>query len=172
MTHARPNSLPKCWQRPSKDCRPTFFPQPVEEMLADLRVSREDLRRWKEQGWLSFDVDGADNLDLPQEKEIHFVRHLVLAGLDICQIERLLTSLPSPYCYDLDSTAYHFAHGWVAPATKKPFDVVDAQVEEWLSHLTDSGEAGRLKGLAAQIAEHIESVEKADDETDKVVEEA
>ena len=168
MTHARHTGLPKCWQRPSKDCQPTFFSEPVEEMLAELRVSRDDLRRWKQQGWLSFDVDAADRIDLPQEKEIRFLRHLVLAGLGICQIERLLTGLPMPYCYDLDSTAYHYAHGWVTPATEKPFDVVDAQVEEWLSHLADNGDVGRLKELADEIAEHIESMEKADEETDEV----
>ena len=78
MSHARHNGLPKCWQRPTRDCQPTFFPQPVEEVLADLRVNRNDLRRWKQQGWLSFDVDGADKIDLPQEKEIRFIRHRVV----------------------------------------------------------------------------------------------
>jgi hypothetical protein len=90
MKH-RPNAeLPACWQRPTADCQPTFFPQPVDALLADVRVTKDDLCRWKCLGWLSFDVDGVDTLDLPEEKEIRFVRHLVMAGLGNSEIERLL----------------------------------------------------------------------------------
>ena len=138
----------------------------MEQLLADVRVTRDDLRRWKSLGWLSFDVDCAETLDLPQEKEIRFVRHLVVAGLGDSQIKRLLDGNSRPYSFDLDSTAYHFAHGWVTPAVEEPFDIVDAQVEDWFADLAANGDIDRLKGLADKIAEHIESLEKAEDELD------
>jgi len=139
----------------------------VEQLLADVRVTRDDLRRWKSLGWLSFDVDCADTLDLPQEKEIRFVRRLVVAGLGDSQIERLRDGISRPYSFDVDSTAYHFVHGWVTPAIEEPFDIVDAQVEEWLADLAASGDTDRLKGLADKIAEHIESLERAEHESDE-----
>jgi hypothetical protein len=165
MSHRSNAELPACWRRPTVDCQPTFFPQPVDALLADVRVTRDDLRRWKCLGWLSFDVDCADTLDLPEEKEIRFVRHLVMAGFGNSEIERLLND-GRRHSFDVETTAYHFAYGWVTPTIEEPFEVVDANVEDWFADLADSGDIDRLKCLADKIAEHIESLGKAEDELD------
>ena len=98
MSHRAYSDLPRCWRRPTTDRQPTFFPQPVEQLLADVRVTRDDLRRWKSLGWLSFDVDCAETLDLPQEKEIRFVRHLVVLVWAIPRLNDCLmaTVVPTP----------------------------------------------------------------------------
>jgi len=57
--------LPDCWCRPHPEMQPHLFGEPVGNVLASTRVSRDDLRCWKESGWISFDVDELDEVQMP-----------------------------------------------------------------------------------------------------------
>src|ERR1035437_625351 len=103
--------LPSGWCRPSKNDQPTLFPHATDEVLQSLDVSRGDMRRLRELGWVSFDVDAAPQLDEPEVCEISFVRNIARSGLSISQINECLAGLPKPYRYDPTNTTYHFAHG-------------------------------------------------------------
>jgi len=152
-----PNDM---WARPHPDTHPRLFGTPTEEVLADLRVTREDVKRWHELGWLSFDVDPTAELQEQHEKEIRFVRHLAVSGMSSAQINEILEKLRKPYAYEPDSMAYHFTHGWVVPRIGDAFDVVDEHVSGWISELASGGEIGRLEQLAAEIAGAIEELDE------------
>jgi len=66
------------WAKPRKhDHGQGFlFRVPVDELLARLRVSRDDARRWNVLGWLSFDVDDHTELEPPLEWELEFIQSL------------------------------------------------------------------------------------------------
>jgi hypothetical protein len=58
------------WTKPRRhaDRQGFLFRVPVDELLARLRVSRDDARRWNCLGWLSYDVD----IKLPEIDAIRF----------------------------------------------------------------------------------------------------
>jgi len=144
-------NLPDGWLRPQPNMQATLFPEPTQEVLAALGVSRGDVRRWRDLGWVSFDVDAMERLDQPEEWEIGFVRNLARSALSVKQIDELLTGLVRPLRYDPENAAYHFAYGWVAPRRGDPFEIVDREVEAWIESLEQDGEADRLKALADVI---------------------
>jgi hypothetical protein len=157
----RKEELPHGWCRPTATRQLTLFPRPADEALRALRVSRGDLRRWREVGWISFDVDTAAQMHDPELFEIEFVRNIARSALSISQINEFLTDLPKPFSYDPEYTSYHFAHGWVMPLPEEPFTVVDREVEAWIDYLATSGETDRLRRLSEQITEALGSAESA-----------
>jgi len=150
--------LPDRWSRPRPDCQRTLFPQPTDESLVDLRVTRNDLRAWRAHGWLSFDVDAMSELDRPQQWEVEFVRSLALSSLGDCQIDRLLTYLPKPYSFDPSYVAYHFRYGWVVPVYQDPDDIIERNLADWVSGLSGEDGLQTLRQLEAQIAVRIEEL--------------
>lgn len=107
---------------------------------------------------MSFDVDALPQLDEPEVWEISFVRNIAQSGFSIAQINKLLTDLPRPYRYDPANTTYHFVHGWVTPLHPAPFDVIDREVDAWIDHLAEQHDGSRLRRLAEQIEEHLDSL--------------
>jgi hypothetical protein len=149
------------------DTQPTLFPQPVDEAMEDLRVTKNDLRRWYQVGWLSFNINDTGKLDLPQQNEIQFVRSLVLSGLGEQEIHRLLQGLPRPFSFDSRYIALHFEYGWVVPtAEKEPYDVIEENVADWLEDLASNRDVGKLRSLAEQIAEHLDAMSSEDANAD------
>lgn len=167
MEPYRNEDLPEWWARPRPDTQPTLFPDPVEVALAELRVTREDLRRWHQAGWLSFTIDNRSQLDWPQQNEIRFVRSLLFSGLGETELRRLAQGLPRPLALDSRSIAYSFEYGWVVPTEKDPDDVVEEHLSTWLEGLASSRNIGRLQMLAEQIAEHLGAMSEEGDELEE-----
>jgi len=142
------HELPDGWLRPQPNNQATLFPGPTDEVLAALGVSRGDVRKWRDLGWISFDIDAMERLDEPDEWELTFVRNLAQSPLSIRQIEELLAGLPRPLRYDPVKTVFHFKYGWVAPYQEDPFEVVDREVEDWIENLREEGDTARLLELA------------------------
>lgn len=155
MNSRKEKALTEFWKRPIPNNQTTLFGQPVDSVLNDLDVSKGDLRRWKELGWVSFHVDSVSTLHEPEIWEIEFVRNLARSGLSISQIDELLTDLPKPYRFDPVRTVYHFGFGWVTSCEEDPFEVVDRELESWIDHLAKDGDVRRLRGIVEVINERI-----------------
>ena len=74
MNASEPPVLPACWRTPFPEMQSYLFGEPVEEVLASAHVSRDDLRRWRDKGWISFDVDQLKELPDAFVWEIELVR--------------------------------------------------------------------------------------------------
>jgi hypothetical protein len=150
------------WTKPRRydDGQGYLFRVSVDELLAKLRVSRDDARRWNAIGWLSFDVDDHKELEPPLEWELEFIRSLARSGLNDAQVNELLETLEEPYRYRPESIAYHFEHGWVSPPpAAEPFDVVEETLDDWLESLAEEGDTDRLETLQDRIAVLLEQHE-------------
>ena len=151
--------LPDGWCRPVPDFQSTFFAEAADQVLASLKVSRDEVRRWRAHGWISFEIDKLETLDQPYANEIEFVRNVARSGLLDAQIDSLLESLPKPYRFSPENVAYHFTFGWVVPTQDDPFDVVEANLDDWLEDLAERGNATRLQEIAEKIAGHLEELD-------------
>ena len=112
----------------------------LADALVRLCVSPDDLRRWHERGWLSFDGsmnEELDEFDDPRVFEIQVVRDIVRSGLTDAQIESLLSQLPKPFAFNPDRLAFSFRHGWVhvAPPLEipEPSEVIEEHLDEWMA---------------------------------------
>ena len=147
------------WRRPVQETQLSLFPYPLDQWMAYCEVSRDDVRRWQEQGWISFDVDTLSELHLPNAWELTFVKNLARSGLSDQQINHLLAGLPSPYSYDPLTTAYHLAHGWVqAPRPLDEADVlkfVEEHLDEWITAQSELGNLDRLHDLLSKTWDAI-----------------
>ena len=164
MSYKPTDRLPHCWTRPVPDCQLTFFPQETEEALAELRVTKNDVRKWRCRGWISFDVDAMGQLDRPHQREVEFIRYIALSGLAEFQITELLEGLPKPYSFNPKYVAFHFEYGWVVPVQEDPFDVVEQNVTDWIEQLGAEGDLERLEGLRALIQMEIAGMGEAQEE--------
>ena len=150
------------WTHPRKDDdgQRYLFQVSVDEVLANLRISRDEARRWHATGWLSFEVDDHSQLDPPFEWELEFIRSIARSGLNDAQITELLDPLEKPYRYRLESIAYHFEKGWVSPPPDAdPLDVVEETIDNWLESLAEEGEVTKLETLRERISELLEENE-------------
>lgn len=109
--------------------------------LASLGVSRDDLRRWRNLGWVSFDDNLTEELDEfgdPRSAEISLIRDIARSGLSDAQIGVLLSELPKPYAYNSDRITFSFRHGWIElepPAEiPEPSEIIEEHLDEWLSN--------------------------------------
>ena len=139
----------------------------TDEVLVDLSVSRDDVRRWQKNGWISFDVDSENELDLPYSWEIEFVRNLARSGLSDPQVSRFLTDLPKPYRFKPETVAYHLIYGWVCPCQDDPDDVISENLDDWLSSLAESRQLGRLQTLRDRIDELLENLGEEDETSEE-----
>lgn len=154
------SKLPQYWARPVQDSQPSLFSSTIDEVLTQITVTKSDLKRWKRNGWISIDIDKVEHLNWREEKEIRFIRQLVMSGLGDSVIDRLLSELPSPFRYEADSIAYHFEYGWVTPARDCPFEIIEDNIDEWLSNLGE----GRLRDLSDKVEECFELLQNSDSE--------
>lgn len=74
-----------------------MFPVDRDELLAQSRISIDDLRRWRGKGWLSFEPDEKMYLQPEEDVEVRFLISLCKWGLNDAQIQVLLNPLDKPY---------------------------------------------------------------------------
>jgi hypothetical protein len=155
------SSLPCGWVRVRGDSRQVqsdLFPLERDRYLALACVSLDDLRRWRDLKWLSFDAAGLDTLPDPLWHEILFVRNLVRSGLSDEWIQRLLDGLEPPYRYDPLRTVYSFALGWVQipPITEDSTDAFVAEhLPRWIAEKALFNDLAPLLELHSSIAFEI-----------------
>lgn len=147
----------KLWCRPRQDCDNALSLFSTEDVIAQLHVSKDEMRRWHEQGWLSFNAESKPQLMVQDTWEIEFVRNIARSGFSDCQITELLQGLPRPLKYDPTRTAYHFEYGWVSPLDYH-FDIVERYVSDWIEELAGEGDLGKLQQLVWEINEQIHAI--------------
>jgi DNA-binding transcriptional MerR regulator len=114
----------------------TLFPVTVEEFVAEMGVSQDEMRRWYAAGWLSFDPNTSRIYDEAERVEVLFMRALVRFGFSDAMINRLLAGLEKPYCYNPRETFYSFSRqGWVTVAPAPALadlaaDGIEAMIQE------------------------------------------
>lgn len=151
--------LPHGFHRPRQDLQGTLFREPRETVLANARVSSDELTRWHSSNWLSFNT-AIEEFDWREESELLFVRDLARSGLPDAYITRLLEELPVPRRYAHERLAYSFTHGWVeADRPPDPDEVTDENFEDWLSALADNGRCDRLLEVYQLVREALERCE-------------
>jgi hypothetical protein len=163
-THFDPISdeLPSGFIRPQPitDHQACLFHVSLSEAIAKLGVSPDDLRRWHERGWLSFDEKLSEDLDEfedPKIYEIQIVRDIARSGLADAQVEVLLATLPKPFAFHPDRLVFSFRHGWVyvAPPADppEPSEVIEVHLDEWMAACDED----TLENLRERVNDALEA---------------
>jgi hypothetical protein len=148
--------LPSCFvaPQPPPARQRNMFGRNIAATMVWLRISADDMKRWRANGWLSFDADSVAELDAefdPREWELTIVRDVVRSGLSDSQINHILRQLPHPCAVDPDRLAYSFRYGWVESTSVKGthyLDVIERSLYRWL----DRADSEQLRSLHDQIA--------------------
>lgn len=128
----------------------TLFPfRNVEHLEVETGVSSDEMSRWAKNGWISFEPINTERFDEQHRVEIEFVKGIVRSGLSDEWIDKLLSRLEIPYCYNPKKTFYSFVdHSWkTVPTIPEPEDAVG----EYLHALADDEHWDVLLGLADRI---------------------
>jgi hypothetical protein len=126
------DNLPPWFVRPAlnEESQTELFPESLPVVLANLRISLDDFRRWSEKGWLPFPKETM--LKSAQVDHLRFLRDLTRSGLGDAQIGLLMEELPTRSLIDPAEVAYSFTHGWVTPRYLRPSleDIFDDELDE------------------------------------------
>ena len=138
----------------------TLFPtRSIVEFEAETAVSTDEMSRWYDKEWLSFDPSALNEFDEPQWVEVEFVKGLVRSGLSDEWIGKLLSKLEKPYCYDPKNTFYSFAdQSWkTVPRIPEPEEVIEESLDSYLQGLADAEEQKRLLEIRETLDDLLES---------------
>jgi hypothetical protein len=128
-----------------------LFKMTLEELEATTEVSAKEMLQWHERGLLSFGPHEEVDFDDRHRVEVEFIAGLVRSGLTAAWIDKVLSHLPKPYCYDSARTFYSFAHKtWITlPEIPDPEEVV----KQYLIDLAEDEEWETLENLKGRILE-------------------
>lgn len=143
------------WRKPHRWEQMDLWPTELDRFVAKTRVSLDEIERWRERGWISFDVQEKTELHTSEVFEIQFVRCLAYSGLSDAMIEELLEGLEKPYCYNPFTVAYSFLLGWVErpriPNEDEIEEIIETNLEDWFKECARQGDSQtlyRIKELA------------------------
>ena len=146
--------LPWGWQRVTgESCQfeLDLFSRRRDRLLAIAMVSLDELGRWREKGWISFDATNLEELAEPLVNETIFIRNLARSGLSDEQIGQMLAELEPPYRIDPSRTAYSFAYGWVQPPPVldgiEIAEFVESHLRRWIDDKVKNAEVELLQKL-------------------------
>jgi len=139
----------------------TFFTQSPDEFLTEIGVSFDEMNHWRAKGWLSFDPDTIKKYDETERIEVMFIKALARFGLSDAMVNRLLSGLDKPYCYDPRTTFFSFMQdSWITlPPNPDPKDTVSEGIEA----LIENEEWDELRSLMDRISEVTEQSEPEDE---------
>jgi len=141
--------------------QPTLFRMSLEEFTAHTSVSLDEMKRWNEKGWLSFDPDMIKHYDERERVEVLFIKALARSGLSDAMIHRLLSGLRKPYCYDPETTFFSFAkEEWITLPTEPDRA---GTVHEGIEALIENEAWEDLAALKERISEVMEQSERDDE---------
>ena len=176
MNHATTNAELPPWftrARPSQNSQESLFKVSLESVLAQAKVSPDELNRWHSRCWISF-VFGPIELndhDDPKILELHFVRDVVRSGLTDAQITQFFDQCQKPHSFDPDRTVFSFRYGMVQvihPVEPDEPDEPDEQdepntvIEDYLDAWIEECDKARLTALHDQIGERLNNLEEDD----------
>jgi hypothetical protein len=141
--------------------QPTLFQMTPEAFTAQTSVSLDEMKLWNEKGWLSFDPDMIKDYDERERVEVLFIKALARSGLSYAMIERLLSGLKKPYCYDPQAAFFSFAKGsWITlPKEPDPADMAYEGIEALIGNKAWD-ELAALKERISEVLEEDGCVDK------------
>ena len=136
-----------------------LFPPSPRSVCDEIGLNWHAAVRLQEEGWLSFSLESASQLDEAQEAELRFVGALVLAGCDRKLLGFLLASLPRPYAYDLkrlyfDWTARHWR------LLPDPRSNPESNFTDWLELLVQTHDVASLVGIVELAQDALSRVRR------------
>jgi len=137
----------------------TLFPtKSIAAFEMETAVSADEMKRWHDKEWLSFDPSALGEFDEAQWIEVEFVKGLVRSGLSDEWIGKLLSKLERPYCYAPKNTFYSFAvQSWkTMPGIPEPEEVIEESLDSYLQDLADSEDRERLLEIRGTIDDLLE----------------
>jgi len=159
MPHQNDLGLDGGWIRPIPERQTDLFPRTLDETLKIAGLTREELRTWKQKGWLSFDDSQGEHLDSPHFCEMIFIRNPVWDLRDDSLVDKFLKGLNGPYRYDPVRTAFSFAHGWVQTPDAPDAEAADIEkcnyienyMEWWIQYKSDRADAKTLEWFGRRM---------------------
>lgn len=114
-------------------CQRSLFPATLDELIAEILVSADEMKSWHSKGWLSFEPEATSRYEESDRAEVLFIKGLAHSGLSDAMVNRLLSAgLERPYCYDPSSTFFSFCQNrWISlPLAPDPEDIVSEYINE------------------------------------------
>jgi hypothetical protein len=135
----------------------SLFVSTREEFVAEVCVSADEMGAWHRKGWLSFDPLNTDHYDDKEHAEVRFIKGLTRSGLSDAMINRTLSSLQKPYCYDSSTTFVSFVKNrWISlPPERDPAEVTS----EYLDGLVEIEDWDALRELRNKVSLALENAE-------------
>lgn len=123
-----------------------LFPCSPRAACDEIGLDWQTALRLQEEGWLSFPLEAAVQLDEAQEAELRFLGTLLLAGCDRKMLCLLLAGLPRPYGYDLKRLYFDWSRCcWrVLP---DPRLHPETAFTDWLELLVQGRDYASLQGI-------------------------
>lgn len=139
----------------------TLFPSTHEQFIAEAFVSADEMGSWHRKGWLSFDPLTLAQYDEKDRVEVLFIKGLTRSGLSDAMIDRILSSLEKPYCYNPSTTFFSFVENrWISlPPERDQADVTS----EYLDELIETQDWDSLRERQGKISQALEDAEAANE---------
>jgi hypothetical protein len=136
----------------------TLFPSAQEQFIAEAFVSADEMGSWHRKGWLSFDPLTVAHYDEKERVEVLFISGLARSGLSDAMIDRMLSGMEKPYCYDPSTTFFSFVENrWISlPPERDQADVTS----EYLDELIETRNWDLLRELQGKISQALEDSEE------------
>ena len=138
----------------------TLFPtKSIAAFETETAVSADEMKRWQDKEWLSFDPSALGEFDEAQWIEVEFIKGLVRSGLSDEWIGKLLSKLEKPYCYDPKKTLYSFAkQSWkTMPRIPEYEEVIEESLDSYLQGLAEAEDQERLLEIRGTIDDLLEN---------------
>ena len=116
--------------------QPSLFPPTLDELIAEILVSADEMKSWHSKGWLSFDPAAKSQYEEWDRIELLFIKGIAHSGLSDAMNNRLLSAgLEKPYCYDPTTTFFSFCQKrWISlPSAPDPDDMTKTYIDELAS---------------------------------------
>lgn len=139
----------------------TLFPtKSIAAFETETAVSTDEMKRWHDNEWLSFDPFALNEFDESHWIEVKFLKGLVRSGLSDEWINKLLSKLEKPYCYNPKNTFYSFADkSWkTIPRIPEPEEVIEESLDSYLQGLADVQEQERLLEIRETVDDLLEKL--------------
>jgi hypothetical protein len=122
-------------------------------------VSVDEMAAWHGKGWLSFDPAGITQCDDKERVEVRFVKGIAHSGLSDAMVDRLLSRLERPYCYDPAETFFSFVDDrWVSLPPQPDESII---ADQYIDGLAEGKDWEALQKLQNKITDLLESAEAA-----------
>jgi hypothetical protein len=140
-------------------CQGSLFPSIPEQFVTEMYVSADEMGSWHRRGWLSFDPPAIAEYDDKERVEVQFIKGLARSGLSDLMIDRIVSGLAKPYCYDPSTTFYSFVENrWISLPPEA--DQADVTIE-YLGELIETQDWNSLRQLQGKISRALEDAEDA-----------